>query len=230
LCSAITGLGQGDNLVSGLDYLACTSQAFSVAATASIQGTPLPLGTYNPVSNSVVTATSFSNAGLTSCTSTATATATAAANYVERSDNCSTSQGMGNAVYCCSGSCIDGTFIGNSGQCEYWLDLCLDLQGGPPSCSSSEVLIPGPDGNGVDSGDGNCWGGGECQWQRNNWTWTCCDCPSGYVSITDGTCDPGDGQIANDPPSFPCVGCEGGVLAGDSMNGYYCILPADTDF
>jgi hypothetical protein len=157
-----------NNVVSGLDYLACTSQAFSVAATASVQSTPLPLGTFNPVSSSVVTATSFSNADLTSCTSTMTATATAAANYVEKSDNCSTSQGMGNAVYCCSGGCIDGTSIGNPGQCEYWLDLCLDLKGGPPSCSSNEVLIPRPDGNGVDSGDGNCWGGDECQWQRNN--------------------------------------------------------------
>ena len=76
--------------------------------------------------------------------------------------------------------------------------------------------------NWVDSGDGQCSGGG-CQWQRNNWTWTCCDCDPGYVSYTGGACL-ADGNVAVNPKEDPCVGCSPGqMLGGDAADGFYCL-------
>ena len=158
-----------------------------------------------------------------STTTSATATITADAIYVCPTDNCSDEQALGTAIFCCSGDCIDGSSIGNPGQCLNWANVCRDQQSGPPSCSSNQVMEPGSSGwpNFVDSGDGNCWAGDECQWQRNDWTWKCCDCPDGYISLTDGVCpDDEDPNLNN--PIFPCVGCDPGyVLAGDAPGGYY---------
>lgn len=150
------------------------------------------------------------------CQNSPTSTVTAEATYTAASGACSTSQSLGMAIFCCSGSCIDGTEIFSPGLCENLLDLCLDVESGPPSCSSGQVLNPGS-ATGVDSGNGGCWFGNDCVWQQNDWSWACCDCPNGYVSITGGAC--------GSPPTFPCVGCDSGeVLAGDSTNGYYCII------
>jgi hypothetical protein len=176
------------------------------------------------IESSITTLTTTTTA--TSTTST-TSSDTATATYVPATDDCSTGEGLGTSVFCCSGSCADGSSIGVPGLCENWDNLCLDLAGGPPSCSSDQVLKPGS-ATWIDSGDGNCWGGNECQWQRNDWAWTCCDCPPGFISTTGGDCDPGGGVEAEGPPLYPCVGCTSGeVLAGDATGGYYCIISTE---
>lgn len=151
-------------------------------------------------------------------------TVTLPATYFEASGDCSTGQGLGNAIYCCDGACIDGTSIGKAGLCDNWLNLCLDLEGGAPTCSPQQVLTPGTDGNSINSGDGTCYspGAADCQWQRHNWTWSCCNCPVGFISITGGACQAGTTGVAQGPPALPCVGCLVGVLGGDSSTGYYC--------
>jgi hypothetical protein len=152
------------------------------------------------------------------------ATITAQATSVTASDACSTSQGLGTAIFC---ACMYGTSIDNPDQCLNWLTLCLDLQDGPPSCSSDQVLNPGSDVNWIDSGNGECWADSACQWQQQNWMWSCCNCPSGFISITGGVCPAGDPTPG--PPTLACVGCRSGeVLAGDATNGYYCIVSIQT--
>ena len=128
---------------------------------------------------------------------------------------------LGNSVFCCSGMCLDGTHIGDPGQCENWLDLCGDVDT-PPSCLYNQVLSYG-DPPTVDSGDGCCGACCcECQYQRNNWSWDCCDCPLGFVAVDVGRCD----ATAN--PA--CVGCQepDQVLHYDADTGYSCTISSSS--
>ena len=137
--------------------------------------------------------------------------------YREASKQCSSSEGMGHAVWCCSGDCLN--------SCSNMYNLCLDADS--PSCPFDQVLFPGSS-EGVDAGSGWCYqpfGIDACQWQQNNWHWDCCNCPSGYIPVQSAnTCHIGDPEgYAEGPPAPPCVGCTSGKkLVGDSTNGYYC--------
>jgi hypothetical protein len=140
--------------------------------------------------------------------------------YAQQTDQCTSSNAEGNAVFCCSGACLDGTSNGEPGLCMYWENVCYDLNS-PPTCSSNQVMVGGLDGVWISAGIGNCWAGNECQWQRNNWTWGCCDCPSGYTAIDHGKCQ---GSGTSQPA---CVGCTGfgEVLTGDSTSNFQCLTP-----
>lgn len=96
--------------------------------------------------------------------------------------------------------------------------MCGDVADGAPLCGATQVLKGGNDGNWVPSGDGNCWGGGECQWVKNNWTWSCCDCPSGYTNVLLGACE------GNTAVPGPCVGCSNPnrTLDGNATSGFTC--------
>ncbi|CAK7214105.1 hypothetical protein SEUCBS140593_002070 [Sporothrix eucalyptigena] len=134
--------------------------------------------------------------------------------YTYPTDDCTTEGPiLGNSVFCCSGACLDGTRIGEPGQCENWLNLCGDVDS-PPSCAGNQVLSYGDPAT-VNSGDGCCGACCcECLFQQNIWSWNCCDCPAGYVAVDGGSC--------SGTASPPCVGCEGPdqVLTGDSTSGY----------
>ena len=136
--------------------------------------------------------------------------------YTSVSKHCGSFSGPGKAVYCCSGACLDGTSIGQHGQCKYFMDLCGDLQSGTPSCRVNQVLqyndVPPTNA----TGDGCCGACCcECQWVRNEWNWSCCDCPKGYQAVSRGLCDGASSQ---------CVGCTGSneVLTGNATAGYSC--------
>jgi hypothetical protein len=137
--------------------------------------------------------------------------------YADRTSTCSSSQELGQAVFCCNGVCKDGTSIGKPGLCASWIDICTDLES-PPVCGGSQVFVTGNDGQWVPSGDGYCWGGDECQWVRNNWTWSCCDCPMGYSAVLDGA---GCGDSIS---TLPCVGCSNAteLLTGNATSGFTC--------
>ncbi|MCJ1437978.1 hypothetical protein MMC27_007365 [Xylographa pallens] len=70
------------------------------------------------------TASSFSTTSSSLTTSSSSTTPTTPtptpALYTDQTGSCTPSQAYGKAVFCCSGGCIDGTSIGNPGQCEYW--------------------------------------------------------------------------------------------------------------
>lgn len=137
--------------------------------------------------------------------------------YADPLESCTTEGPvLGNAVFCCSGACLDGTRIGEPGQCDGWLNLCIDIDS-PPACAYNQVLSY-RDPPTVDSGDGCCGACCcECQWQRNDWSWSCCDCPEGFIAVDVGTC----GGTAN--PG--CVGCQGHdqTLTGDPTTGFQCV-------
>jgi hypothetical protein len=139
------------------------------------------------------------------------------------SSTCTSSETDGKATFCCTGSCKDGSFIGDAGQCQYWTDLCNDADT-TPTCSPNQVFYPGsPDYTWVNSGDGNCYlpAIDDCDWQRNNWFWKCCDCPEGYASTQGGVCD------TSTPLSYHCVKCSDPdeVLTAD----FQCFKPLGID-
>ncbi|KAJ6134772.1 hypothetical protein N7523_001094 [Penicillium sp. IBT 18751x] len=131
------------------------------------------------------------------------------------STSCSTGGPLlGNSIYCCDGLCLGNTHIGSPGKCVAWLDLCSDIDTAP-SCGPNQDLSYGDPAN-VQSGDGCCGACCcECQYMRNNWSWSCCDCPESYIAVTGGRC--------GGSPS--CVGCGGALqtLTGDEHTGFQCV-------
>lgn len=132
-----------------------------------------------------------------------------------------TIQEFGESVFCCDGACIDNSRIGNPGLCQNWTDMCADTSS-PPQCSSTQMVKQNSF-DWVDSGDGCCYFCSiqDCLWQKNNWTWECCDCPPGYISAGGGVCDP--------PTSLGCVQCS---ESNEILTSYFqCVvgqgLPCD---
>lgn len=119
--------------------------------------------------------------------------------YETASGSCTQSSAdYGTAIFCCTGSCYDGTSIGNPGLCLNRDTGCLDPDQAP-SCPQTQVMIGGPASTWIGAGIGNCWFG-ECNWQLSQWQWNCCDCPAGFVSTSNGAC-------GTDSNPFVCVGC-----------------------
>lgn len=113
-------------------------------------------------------------------------------------DNCTQSQATGDSVSCCTGTCSDGTSIGEPGLCLDWNTPCMDDVGA--TCPSHQVMKYGPSSSFINAGVGDCYGDGFCQWERTLWTWSCCDCPPGYTSVSSGEC-------GTDIASFVCLAC-----------------------
>jgi len=137
--------------------------------------------------------------------------------YVPRTDKCvQSSPAIGNSEFCCSAFCIDGTIAGRPGQCLNYTDPCKDVDG-PPSCGAGRTYA-GVKRDWVDVG-GVCPFTRACPSQKFSWTWTCCDCPAGYVSFNHGAC-------VLYPSLYSCVGCTDPkeLLTGDAVNGFKCIL------
>ncbi|KAK5659032.1 hypothetical protein OQA88_1119 [Cercophora sp. LCS_1] len=107
----------------------------------------------------------------------------------------------GEAVVCCSGDCLDGTTIfDQTGLCQNVLNECLD-PGTPLSCSSNQVFTLTAS-ESVDAGLGLCYlpitG---CIWSYTSYTYSCCDCPTGFVPVASACTD------RSRPFSDLCVGC-----------------------
>lgn len=131
-------------------------------------------------------------------------------------DNCTQSKALGGSVSCCTGTCSDGTIIGEPGLCMDWNTPCTDEVGA--TCPSGQVMKYGPSSSFVDSGDGDCYGDGFCQWQQTLWRWSCCDCPPGYTSVSDGEC-------GTDAGSFVCLACsDPAETLTDDGTGWVCTV------
>lgn len=146
--------------------------------------------------------------------------------YVPRSMNCQPSVDkahLGRAIFCdcnLNFACKDGSPVGSKGQCQSWLDVCHDVSK-EPTCGASQVLELGSKVNWIPSGDGKCLAGDDdsCVWKRQDWVWSCCDCPAGYTSITGGKyC----GFESLSTP--PCVRCSdpNQVVMGNATHGLQC--------
>jgi hypothetical protein len=121
--------------------------------------------------------------------------------YVDPTTSCTSQSVAGEAIYCCDGGCFDGTNIFNKyGLCKNFDDSCND-PANPPSCATSQVYTSTAD-TIVDSGIGLCYipitG---CMWSNDVYTYSCCDCPAGYVGYMSNC----GGPISR-YSSF-CVGC-----------------------
>jgi hypothetical protein len=107
----------------------------------------------------------------------------------------------GESVVCCSGDCLDGTTIfDRTGLCRNFFNECLD-PGTPMSCSGNQVFALTAS-ESVDAGLGLCYipitG---CIWSYASYTYSCCDCPAGFVPVTSACTD------RSRPYSHLCVGC-----------------------
>jgi hypothetical protein len=139
----------------------------------------------------------------------------------EDSKGCSHGKGIGKAIFCCTGSCIDGSSVGKAGLCRHWLDPCEDLEQDTSSLCSSDQVLRFTGSDWIDSGDGKCWiNASDCRWQRQKWKWSCCSCRKGFERTSNTI----DKCYDNNPPS-PCVGCtgKGQKLVGNGLVGYYCV-------
>jgi hypothetical protein len=96
--------------------------------------------------------------------------------------NCVTYTAIGAAQWCCNGDCADGTIVDSlTGLCMNWLSPIYDPPT-LPSCTSTQVWGLGP--REVLTVGGICATGSECQWESEQYSYNCCECPAGYVSDT----------------------------------------------
>ncbi|GAB1321121.1 hypothetical protein MFIFM68171_11331 [Madurella fahalii] len=120
--------------------------------------------------------------------------------YQYASATCKNETVPGQAVVCCSGDCLDGTTIFDQGLCRNVFDACLD-PGTPLSCASSQVFALTAS-ESVDAGLGLCYlpvtG---CIWSYTKYTYSCCDCPAGFVPVASACTD------RSRSFSDRCVGC-----------------------
>jgi hypothetical protein len=135
-------------------------------------------------------------------------------------DNCVTYTAMGAAQVCCNGDCADGTTVDSpTGICVNWLNPFSDPPT-VPSCTSTR-LFTYTDRFTVTVG-GTCGtdDAGPCQWQGQQYSYSCCECPTGYVSdITDY-----EDVLSTDPLHYnACFGCTdaGETLSYDPIAGEY---------
>ena len=141
--------------------------------------------------------------------------------YTDATTNCVDQSVNGQAVYCCNGACLDGTSIfDTTGQCKGFNNACTDPPS-VPTCSPNQVFTNIQDQT-VDAGIGSCYV--NCDWSRDIWTHSCCDCPAGFYGYH-STCDGPEGRYV----SF-CVGCDGDgeTLSYNATNGYSCSSAAST--
>lgn len=136
--------------------------------------------------------------------------------------NCNTYTAIGAAQVCCNGDCADGATVDSpSGLCQNWLSPLYDPRN-VLACSSTQ-LWSFTTSTSVTTG-GTCATG--CQWESEQNTYTCCECPSGYLSDTTNY----DQSIQTDPIRYDlCFGC---TDAGESLsyapttNTYSCQVPS----
>jgi hypothetical protein len=131
-------------------------------------------------------------------------------NYLPATSVCGNFTVMGTDQCCpCSGACTTGpSYLSN------WGWGCDDMGTGPV-CPQDKVYYAGTKvqvptaGQCCDSCDY------ECKWTNFQYTYKCCDCPTGYISSAD----------THNCRSLYCVGCSGPkeTLIGDANTGFMCI-------
>jgi hypothetical protein len=131
--------------------------------------------------------------------------------------SCTISSAIGTSIYCCNGNCADGTSIGKPGLCASYTDECLDLAT-PPSCSPNQIFSYANE-NATDAGIGYCYLE-ECRWQKNTWSWNCCDCPSGYLAVAPGC---GEGSRIDSGLCAACTGANEQLQFNSINQAYTCV-------
>ncbi len=110
-------------IVAEFDEEECGYPSQMSVATEGI-GFNVPLGAFSATAGAMVSTRVILPAS-TACTTTSSASTSTTpsptpALYTSQTSNCTPFQAYGKAVFCCSGACLDGTSIGNPGQCQYW--------------------------------------------------------------------------------------------------------------
>jgi hypothetical protein len=133
--------------------------------------------------------------------------------------SCTVSSAIGRAIYCCDGDCADGSSLGSPGLCAAFADECNDL-GTPPSCSPTQIFSYATEGQ-IDAGMGYCYLE-ECRWQKNVWSWNCCNCPLGYTAVAPAC---GQGARKNDHLCVTCTGADEELQFDSKAQAYQCVAP-----
>jgi hypothetical protein len=146
--------------------------------------------------------------------------------YVWPTYTCTTVTRMGQSVWCCDGRCPDGGDLDSgTGVCKNWLDPCFDPVN-PPVCNGNQVYQFAGTAN-IDTGVA-CSSSRSCNWQNVQYSYQCCDCPKGYVSLLTNCL----AEYKIPAPYSMCVGCNG---LGESLNydpvagTYYCGVLSPTE-
>jgi GH24 family phage-related lysozyme (muramidase) len=134
---------------------------------------------------------------------------------VDPTTNCQTVTALGKHTCC---SCGPPNCTPASPLTHGW--SCIDLPG--LACPLNSAYRIGTETN--VNGD-ICYSDGalKCPWTQAQYTYTCCACPAGFLSVLSyPNCDPNE--------SYGCVGCSGAgeVLSGDRETGWKCSVAASS--